>query len=97
MSAPRAAGATDRPLVLANLSRRGFLQGMTVAGGFVLAAGFTSAARAADPPKYGADGMPNGWVDDPLGWSSSPSRPTASSASRAIGPRWARACGPACR
>ena len=22
--------------------------------------------RAADPPKYGADGMPNGWVDDPL-------------------------------
>jgi isoquinoline 1-oxidoreductase beta subunit len=66
MSAPRAAGATDRPLVLANLSRRGFLQGMTAAGGFVLAAGFTSAARAADPPKYGADGMPNGWVDDPL-------------------------------
>ena len=66
MSAPRTAGATDRPLVLANLSRRGFLQGMTAAGGFVLAAGFTEAARAADPPKYGADGMPNGWVDDPL-------------------------------
>src|SRR5437899_531125 len=23
-------------------------------------------ARAADPPKYGADGMPHGWVDNPL-------------------------------
>ncbi|MGH7349213.1 MAG: molybdopterin cofactor-binding domain-containing protein, partial [Candidatus Rokuibacteriota bacterium] len=66
MSAARANVATDRPVVLANLSRRGFLQGMTALGGFVLAAGFTSAARAADPPKYGADGMPNGWVDDPL-------------------------------
>ena len=22
--------------------------------------------RAADPPKYGADGMPHGWVDSPL-------------------------------
>ncbi|MGH7398343.1 MAG: hypothetical protein ACRELW_12485, partial [Candidatus Rokuibacteriota bacterium] len=66
MSAPRAAGATDRPVVLANLSRRGFLRGMTALGGFVLAAGFPSAAPAADPPKYGADGMPNGWVDDPL-------------------------------
>ena len=32
----------------------------------MLAVGFPSAARAADPPKYGADGMPNGWVDDPL-------------------------------
>src|SRR5262249_11977696 len=30
------------------------------------AAGFPSLARAADPPKYGADGMPHGWVDDPL-------------------------------
>ena len=39
---------------------------MTALGGFVLAAGFPSAVRAADPPKYGADGMPNGWVDDPL-------------------------------
>ncbi len=53
-------------LVVANVSRRRFLQGMSALGGFVLAAGFPSAARAADPPKYGADGMPNGWVDDPL-------------------------------
>ena len=66
MSAPRAEVATDTPVVIANLSRRGFLQGMSALGGFVLAAGFSSAARAADPPKYGADGMPNGWRDDPL-------------------------------
>ncbi|HEY7653902.1 MAG TPA: molybdopterin cofactor-binding domain-containing protein [Methylomirabilota bacterium] len=66
MSAPRAEGAIDTPVVLANVSRRRFLQGMSALGGFVLAAGFPSAARAADPPKYGADGMPNGWRDDPL-------------------------------
>ncbi|HXA97262.1 MAG TPA: molybdopterin cofactor-binding domain-containing protein [Candidatus Dormibacteraeota bacterium] len=35
-------------------------------GGLVLAVGFSTAAQAADPPKYGADGMPNGWRDDPL-------------------------------
>jgi isoquinoline 1-oxidoreductase beta subunit len=52
--------------MLANVSRRRFLQGVTALGGLVLAAGFPSLARAADPPKYGADGMPNGWVDDPL-------------------------------
>ena len=58
--------ATDRPLVIANVSRRQFLQGVSAAGGFVLAAGFSSVATAADPPKYGRDGMPNGWRDDPL-------------------------------
>jgi hypothetical protein len=66
MSAPRPDVATDRPIVLANLSRRRFLQGATMLGGFVLAAGYRDAAQAAAPPKYGADGMPNGWVDDPL-------------------------------
>src|SRR5882724_3760315 len=73
MSAPRLpipglAGdvSQDRPVMLANVSRRRFLQGVTALGGLVLAAGFPSLARAADPPKYGADGMPNGWVDDPL-------------------------------
>ena len=54
------------PVILANVSRRRFLQGATALGGFVLAAGLPSVGRAADPPKYGADGMPNGWVDDPL-------------------------------
>jgi len=56
----------DKPLVIANVSRRQFLQGVTALSGFVLAAGFASTARAADPPKFGADGMPNGWRDDPL-------------------------------
>jgi isoquinoline 1-oxidoreductase beta subunit len=60
MSAP-----VDR-MVLANVSRRHFLQGMSL-GGLVLAVGFRSTAQAADEPKkYGADGMPNGWVDNPL-------------------------------
>ena len=73
MSAPRLpipglAGdvSPDRPVLLANVSRRRFLQGVSALGGLVLAAGFPSLGRAADPPKYGADGMPNGWVDDPL-------------------------------
>ncbi len=67
MSAPRA-GMQPRAdnLVLANVSRRRFIQGVSALGGLVLAAGFPSALRGADPPKYGADGMPNGWVDDPL-------------------------------
>jgi isoquinoline 1-oxidoreductase subunit beta len=54
-----------RPLVVANVSRRRFLQGISL-GGLVLAVGYPSAARAADAKKYGADGMPNGWVDNPL-------------------------------
>ena len=53
-------------VVVANVSRRRFLQGVTALGGLVLAVGFDSAARAADEKKYGADGMPNGWVDNPL-------------------------------
>jgi isoquinoline 1-oxidoreductase beta subunit len=57
---------SDSPLVLANVSRRGFLTGISAFGGFVLAVGFPTALRAADPPKYGADGMADGWVDDPL-------------------------------
>jgi isoquinoline 1-oxidoreductase beta subunit len=56
----------DSPLVLANISRRGFLAGLSALGGLVLAVGFPASLRAQDPPKYGADGMPNGWVDDPL-------------------------------
>jgi isoquinoline 1-oxidoreductase beta subunit len=58
--------AVDTPLVIANVSRRRFLQSASALGGFVLVAGFPAAARAADPPKYGADGMPHGWVDNPL-------------------------------
>jgi isoquinoline 1-oxidoreductase beta subunit len=57
---------SDLPLVLANVSRRAFLGGLSALGGLVLAVGVPAALRAADPPKYGADGMPDGWVDDPL-------------------------------
>ena len=32
----------------------------------MLAVGFESTALAQEPKKYGADGMPNGWVDNPL-------------------------------
>jgi isoquinoline 1-oxidoreductase beta subunit len=58
--------SSDRAPVVVNVSRRRFLQGVSALGGLVLAVGFPPALRAADPPKYGADGMPNGWVDDPL-------------------------------
>ena len=53
-------------ILLANVSRRGFLAGVSAFGGLVLAVGFPAALRAADPPKYGRDGMDDGWVDDPL-------------------------------
>ena len=64
-AAPRDA-SVDGSLMIANVSRRRFLQGMSAMGGLVLAVGYPSAARADDPPKYGADGMSNGWVDNPL-------------------------------
>ncbi len=70
MSAPMSAAArgasVDGSLMIANVSRRQFLQGVTALGGLVLAVGYPSAAHAEDPPKYGADGMPNGWIDNPL-------------------------------
>ncbi len=47
------------------LSRRRFLQSTAAAGSLVLAGGWHE-VFAADPPKYGADGMPNGWIDNPL-------------------------------
>ncbi len=55
----------ETSLVIANVSRRKFLQ-TSALGGLVLAVGFPASVRAADPPKYGADGMPHGWVDSPL-------------------------------
>jgi isoquinoline 1-oxidoreductase beta subunit len=56
----------DAALVIANVSRRRFLRGTSALGGLVLAVGLPAALRAADAPKYGADGMPHGWVDSPL-------------------------------
>jgi isoquinoline 1-oxidoreductase subunit beta len=50
-------------LAVANVSRRGFLAGIT-AGSLVLAIGLSPDANAQEK-KFGADGMPNGWRDDP--------------------------------
>ena len=65
---PMAMDATshDTPLLIANVSRRIFLQGASALGGLVLVVGYPGVLRAEDPPKYGADGMPHGWVDNPL-------------------------------
>ena len=62
---PQAGTSSESSVVLANVSRRRFLQGLSL-GGLVLAVGFQSGARAQEAKKYGADGMPNGWVDNPL-------------------------------
>ena len=52
-------------LLVVNVSRRRFLQSLSL-GGLVLAVGRPSTAQAQEAKKYGADGMPNGWVDNPL-------------------------------
>jgi isoquinoline 1-oxidoreductase subunit beta len=66
MSSAPSDAPLDGPAQFANVSRRGFLVGMSALGGLVLAVGFPAALRADDKPKYGADGMADGWVDDPL-------------------------------
>ena len=45
------------------IQRRTFLAGLS---GLVLVASVSRIAKAADAAKYGADGMPHGWRDDPL-------------------------------
>jgi isoquinoline 1-oxidoreductase beta subunit len=49
---------------LDSAGRRRFLQAVSAAGGLVLAAGLGERAGAQEPKKYGADGMPHGWVDN---------------------------------
>jgi isoquinoline 1-oxidoreductase subunit beta len=51
-----------------NVSRRGVLKGMVSTGGLVLALTVLPhrSALAADAPKWGADGMPHGTVNNPL-------------------------------
>ncbi|POF39855.1 acylaldehyde oxidase [Pseudomonas laurylsulfativorans] len=52
---------------LSNLSRRGFLKGVGATSALVLAAswGWQDAFAEDKEKKFGADGMPHGWVDDP--------------------------------
>jgi isoquinoline 1-oxidoreductase beta subunit len=51
-------------LLLANVSRRSMLKGLVAGGALVIAARW-NLARADEDSQYGADAMPNGWVDDP--------------------------------
>ena len=62
---PHAVSA-DEGLLIENVSRRRFIQQASALGGLVLAVGYPAVLRAEDPPKYGADGMPHGWIDSPL-------------------------------
>jgi isoquinoline 1-oxidoreductase beta subunit len=48
------------------VSRREFLLQLQAMGGLLLVADGLRIAKAADAPKYGADGMPHGTVDNPL-------------------------------
>ena len=50
---------------LSNLSRRGFLKGVGATSALVLVAswGWQEAFAAEKEKKFGADGMPNGWID----------------------------------
>jgi len=51
--------------MIQNISRRAFLGAMGAAG-LILVVGCERRASAAGEPKYGADSMPHGWVDNPL-------------------------------
>jgi isoquinoline 1-oxidoreductase subunit beta len=57
--------ATQPDFEVIKLSRRALL-GAIPAAGLVLAVGMPRRAVGADAPKYGADSMPHGSVDDPL-------------------------------
>ncbi|HWV09990.1 MAG TPA: xanthine dehydrogenase family protein molybdopterin-binding subunit [Pseudomonas sp.] len=52
--------------VAVNFSRRTLLKGMGLTGALVIAANWgLRDAFAEEPPAYGADAMPDGWVDNP--------------------------------
>jgi isoquinoline 1-oxidoreductase beta subunit len=48
------------------VTRREFLRRLQAMGGLLLVADGLQIAKAADAPKYGAEGMPHGTVDNPL-------------------------------
>jgi isoquinoline 1-oxidoreductase beta subunit len=56
--------APDR-FTVPTLSRRAFLAELQALGGLILIADGLKIVKAADAPKYGADGMPHGTVDNP--------------------------------
>src|SRR5580692_265845 len=52
--------------IRSGVNRREFLLRLQALGGLLLVADGMHIAKAADAPKYGADGMPHGTVDNPL-------------------------------
>ena len=58
--------ASDSDPTVPAVSRREFLRGLQALGGLVLVADAVRVAKAADAPKYGAEGMAHGTVDNPL-------------------------------
>ena len=62
----KAMSASDDGFIIANVSRRRFIQSVSALGALTLAVGLPRLASAQELPKYGADGMPHGWVDNPL-------------------------------
>jgi isoquinoline 1-oxidoreductase subunit beta len=59
-----ARGGFAHPEVLDSDGRRRFLQAASAAGSLILVAGYAAPGQAEEPKKYGADGMPHGWVDN---------------------------------
>ena len=53
-------------MIIANMSRRSFLGAMGATGLLLVVGCGPKTPATAAAPKYGADSMPNGWVDDPL-------------------------------
>jgi isoquinoline 1-oxidoreductase subunit beta len=53
-------------ITTARLSRRDFLARLQALGGLLLVTDGIAIGKVADAPKYGAEGMPNGTVDNPL-------------------------------
>ena len=62
---PQQTSDSPQEVMLANVSRRRFMQGAAAASAFVLAARFAPASAEEKKPVYGAAAMPHGWVDDP--------------------------------
>ena len=58
--------APEIPAAAKGLNRREFLLRLQAAGGLLLIADALQVATAADAPKYGAEGMEHGTVDNPL-------------------------------
>jgi isoquinoline 1-oxidoreductase subunit beta len=56
----------DPVVGIESTTRREFLAQLRALGGLVLVASMPGVVKAEEAEKYGADGMPHGWKDDPL-------------------------------